>query len=65
MRYHNNALNGLTRQEQFIPTDWIVVTNETCPRLLPDNIMHRSPYPTIHIIVNHDLANFACEMYLE
>ena len=52
VRYHNNALNGLTRQEQFIPTDWIVVTNGTCPRLLPDNIMHRSPYLTIHIIVN-------------
>jgi hypothetical protein len=24
---------------------------------LPDNVMHRSPYPTIHIIVNRDLAS--------
>ena len=53
VRFHNNALKGLTH----VPTDWIVVTNETCPRLLIDNIMHRSPYPTIHMIVNQDLAS--------
>ena len=59
-------------QEQFVPADWIdFSTNMDCALLssssssttatlkqlqLPDNIMHRSPYPTIHIIVNQDLA---------
>lgn len=57
VRYHNNALKGLIRQE--VPTDWIFVPNETSPFLLHDNIMHRSPYPLIHIIVNQDLA-FLC-----
>lgn len=53
-------------QEQFVPTDWIdFSTNMDCALpsattsaqlQLPDNIMHRSPYPTIHIIVNQDLS---------
>ncbi len=52
--------------EQFVPTDWLdFSTNMDCAlpstttstqSQLPDNIMHRSPYPTIHIIVNQDLA---------
>ena len=54
-------------QEQFVPTDWIDFSDEnvalssaavpSTPLPLPDNVMHRSPYPTIHIIVNRDLAS--------
>jgi hypothetical protein len=52
------------RREQYVPTDWIVVPRlqtqdaEHCVRYpLPDNAMYRSPYPTIHIIDNRDLAS--------
>ncbi|KAL9187629.1 hypothetical protein ACHAXT_006007 [Thalassiosira profunda] len=46
---------GQTRQEQFVPADWIV--GEGAGEPLPDNAMHRSPHPTIHIIANGDLAS--------
>ncbi|KAL7478380.1 hypothetical protein ACHAW6_007797 [Cyclotella cf. meneghiniana] len=52
------------RREQYVPLDWIVVPRpqmrdaQHCVRLpLPDNAMYRSPYPTIHIIDNRDLAS--------
>lgn len=52
-----DALDGrLVRQEQYVPTDWIDFPIELCAPL-PDNAMHRAPYPTIHIIVNQDLAS--------
>jgi hypothetical protein len=51
-----DALDGLTRQEQYVPTDWIDFPNELYVPL-PDNLMHRSPHPTIHIIINQDLAS--------
>lgn len=68
VRFHNVELFGSgvdnRNQEQFVPTDWILASNENCapPPLstrtqLPDNSMHQSPYPTIHIIVNQDLAS--------
>lgn len=42
---------------QYIPTDWCYTTNHTTPssgqrQPLYDNIMHQSPYPTIHLIRN-------------
>ena len=51
-----DALDGLVRQDQYVPTDWIEFPIELCAPL-PDNAMHRAPYPTIHIIVNQDLAS--------
>ena len=68
VRFHNVDLFGSgvdnRNQEQFVPTDWIHASNEGCAPLplstrtqLPDNIMHQSPYPTIHVIVNQDLAS--------
>jgi len=62
VRFHDTTLEGLgNRQEQYVPTDWIDFTKneETCQALplLPDNSMHQSPYPTIHIITNRDLAS--------
>lgn len=59
IRFHD-AFEGLGRQEQFVPTDWIHIAGQHTDRTrmpLPDNVMHRSPYPTIHIIVNQDLAS--------
>jgi hypothetical protein len=46
------------RQEQYVPIDWIDTSSDICePRKpLPDNFMYQSPYPTIHIINNEDLA---------
>ena len=61
VRFHDTTLEGIgNRQEHYVPTDWIEFTNNNesyqAP-LLPDNIMHRSPYPTIHIIMNRDLSS--------
>ncbi len=50
------------RNEQYIPIDWVVheirkeqsISGEERMEL-PDNMMHRSPYPTIHVIDNRDL----------
>ena len=48
------------KQEQYVPTDWIFpagddVNESTMRPELSDNMMHRAPYPTIHIIHNRDL----------
>ncbi|KAL3792006.1 hypothetical protein ACHAWO_012608 [Cyclotella atomus] len=53
----NDEIEG-SRQEQYVPTDWIDNSNGICePREpLPDNFMYQTPYPTIHIINNEDLA---------
>ena len=70
VRFHNGNDNNasqeegsIDRLEQYVPTDWIVFPEEQqqqqqCTRrpILPDNSMHQSPYPTIHIINNKDLA---------
>ena len=69
VRYHD-ALEGVSNQEQYVPTDWIDFSNcktgdddieedeRSCNLpLLPDNIMHQSPHPTIHLIANSDLAS--------
>jgi len=45
------------RQDQFVTIDWIDHTDSGPP--LPNNIMHRAPYPTIHLISNKDLASFS------
>jgi hypothetical protein len=51
-----NTIEGC-RQDQFVPIDWIDHTDSGPP--LPNNFMHRSPYPTIHLISNKDLASFS------
>ena len=63
VRFHNNNAQeegSIDRLEQYVPTDWIVFSEEqqcTTRPILPDNSMHQSPYPTIHIINNKDLAS--------
>ena len=52
-----NDSRRFTRQEQYVPIDWLVLSRKGEP--LPDNFMYRSPYPTIHIIVNSDLAKLS------
>ena len=51
-----NAVEGRP-DEQYVPIDWFVV-DDGAPRgrPLPDNAMHRAPFPTIHLIRNRDLA---------
>ena len=46
-----------TRQEQYVPIDWLILPQKGEP--LPDNYMYRSPFPTVHIIVNSDLAKLS------
>jgi hypothetical protein len=53
VRFHE-VLEG-RRPEQFVPIEWIDLASYGPP--LPDNIMHQTPYPTIHIIANRDLAS--------
>jgi len=66
VRFHNNnnakEEGSIDRLEQYVPTDWIVIPEEqreqfTTRPILPDNSMHQSPYPTIHIINNKDLGS--------
>ena len=48
-------------KEQFVPIDWLISDGDGNPLAkgepLPDNTMHRAPYPTIHLIRNTDLAS--------
>ena len=48
-------------KEQFVPIDWLISDGDGNPlakgEALPDNVMHRAPYPTIHLIRNTDLAS--------
>ena len=51
------------RKEQYVPMDWLVLTDDNDGDLdnylgdsLPDNAMHRAPYPTVHLIRNEDLG---------
>lgn len=48
-------------KEQYVPIDWLVSDGDGNPLAkggpLPDNAMHRAPYPTIHLIRNADLAS--------
>jgi len=49
-------------KEQHVPIDWLTCTSDEdgnpMPKgePLPDNVMHRAPYPTMHLIRNVDLA---------
>ena len=48
--------------EQCVPLDWVVLSesdsdNDRPP--LPDNLMHRAPYPVIHILRNEDLRDLS------
>ncbi len=59
VRFHTAC--HVRRQEQYVPTDWISLEEEGNKEgpALPDNAMHQSPYPTIHIIRNTDLASLS------
>jgi hypothetical protein len=63
VRFHDNG------KEQFVPNDWLVFQglDGECSNdkddhdlllgpPLPDNAMHRTPYPTVHLIRNSDLG---------
>ena len=47
-------------KEQYVPIDWLTLDEDGSPlpkgEPLPDNAMHRAPYPTMHLIRNADLA---------
>ena len=47
-------------KEQYVPIDWLTSDEDGNPmpkgEPLPDNVMHRAPYPTMHLIRNADLA---------
>lgn len=62
VRFHDDM------KEQYVPTNWFV-TPQQCSAVkgndgggvlvggpLPDNEMHRAPYPTVHLIKNEDLG---------
>ena len=55
IRFHKE-LEG-RRSEQYVHIDWILSGKLGLP--LPDNAMHRAPYPTIHLISNLDLASLS------
>lgn len=48
------------RQKQYVPVEWCVYRDDNRDRVLgpplPDNAMHQSPFPTIHLIRNRDLG---------
>ena len=48
-------------KEQYVPIDWLMSDRDgnslAKGEALPDNVMHRAPYPTIHLIRNTDLAS--------
>jgi hypothetical protein len=53
----------IKKKEQYIPVDWLVAsrggggdTGISLGPPLPDNAMHRAPYPTVHLIRNEDLV---------
>ncbi|KAL7528680.1 hypothetical protein ACHAWF_002664 [Thalassiosira exigua] len=54
----DDDVDGLGRREQYVPADWIEVPPGAAGPgpPLPDNAMHRAPYPSIHVIANRDLA---------
>ncbi|GFH56180.1 hypothetical protein CTEN210_12656 [Chaetoceros tenuissimus] len=52
IRFHNE-MEG-RRHEQYVPTEWLDIPKGEA---LVNNVMHRAPYPTIHLIRNLDLAS--------
>jgi hypothetical protein len=61
VRFHYHDDDDLhDKKEQYVPVDWLVDTDSSGSSLLgpplPDNAMHRAPYPTIHLIRNEDLV---------
>ena len=66
VRFHEAHLEGRGwgNTEQCVPVDWVVLEEEGGADkdrwpLLPDNAMHRAPYPTIHILHNDDLQDLS------
>jgi len=65
VRFHDSKNDSKTnngKAVQCIPVDWVVVDDEIENSEkghqrppLPDNAMHRSPYPVVHILRNKDL----------
>ena len=64
VRFHNQEGRkddqAAIRNERYVPIDWCVFSGPDGNTLkgppLPDNAMHRAPYPTIHLIQNQDLG---------
>lgn len=57
VRFHHDTPNH-SRREQYIPVDWLVLPHQSpLGDALPDNLMHRAPVPTIHIIQDSDLGS--------
>jgi len=56
IRFHN-SLGEHCRQEQYVPVDWFDHSDGSSRAPLPDNAMHRAPYPVVHLIRNFDLAS--------
>lgn len=61
----NGATNARFKTEQCVPVDWVVLEgdNDEEHRLsrppLPDNAMHRAPYPVVHILRTVDLEGLS------
>lgn len=68
VRFHegNSATTAKFKTEQCVPVDWVVLegddndakNNQRRPPL-PDNAMHRAPYPVIHILRTVDLEGLS------
>merc|ERR1739845_38263 len=52
VRFHDSM------REEYVPIDWFVPSVNGVGAPLPDNAMHRSPHPTVHLIRNDDLITF-------
>ncbi len=58
VRLRDELLDGIARREQYVPIEWLVFPDGTSQRPpLPDNAMHRAPYPTIHVIAKSDMES--------
>lgn len=60
VRFHEDQTKD---KEQCIPLDWVQLSElevEERP-ILPDNAMHRAPYPVIHILRNDDLKSLTIQ----
>ena len=62
VQFHND------QKQYYVPNDWIVSScfhnsssngDDALGPELPDNAMHRTPYPTIHLIRNEDLGRLS------
>eukprot|EP00977_Amphora_coffeiformis_P017954 scaffold6038_cov125-Amphora_coffeaeformis.AAC.2 len=64
VQFHSNDKEEERQRPQYIPIDWCIFRGDDDDEdedeegdPLPDNIMHRAPFPTIHLIRDVDLAS--------